>query len=274
MTAQDAVVLMGAIAAVGVAVDSLEVLVTRAAYADAGIYGFPMLRTGRRFMLVGPAARPLGWLLAYPMVLLLPLLQLAAAAVLIALPAAPPDAQRWLGLGACSVIVAARLVFYARNVFGQDGADQMLIVVLTSALITHAAGRSGVADVAVAYAAGQLLLAYVVSGLAKAASPAWRSGRAIVGITGTIGYGDPRLAAILATRPRVSRLLCWSVIAFECLAPLLVLGGHDGALVLAATALAFHVGIALVMGLNVFLWAFAAALPAAYFLAGKLAELR
>lgn len=71
----------------------------------------------------------------------------------------------------------------------------------------------------------------------------------------------------------VSLLLCWSVIAFECSAALLILAGTPGAVAIIAGGLAFHVGIALVMGLNTFLWAFASAYPALLYLAHQVDRL-
>lgn len=273
MTAASAATWMGVIAGVGVAIDSAEVLVTRVAYTDGGIYAYPVVRTGHRYLVAGPAVRPLGQLLGYPGVLALPVVQLVCAALLVTLPLQDSPAQRWVGALACGLILASRMLFYARNVFGQDGSDQMLLVVLSSAFVAHLASGTGVATIVVAYAGGQLLLACLAAGIAKAVSPVWRSGRAIVGITRTIGYGQPRLSALLKLRPRVATALCWTVIMFECGGPLLVFGGREGALALIAAGLCFHAGIALVMGLNVFLWSFAATYPAVLLLAERLSGL-
>ena len=46
--------------------------------------------------------------------------------------------------------------------------------------------------------------------------------------------------------------------------PLLVLTGPRGCLVFIAAGLAFHIGIAFTMGLNLFLWSFAATYPCLY----------
>ena len=273
MSAASAATWMGAIAAIGLVVDALEVLVARAAYTEGGIYSFALLRSGQRFFVRGPGVRPFGGLLGYPGVLTLPLVQLAAAAELLTLPLQDATTQRWAGAAACAVALGARMLFYARNVFGQDGSDQMLLVVLSAACAAHLAGSAPAATVFVLYAAGQLVLAYGTSGIAKAISPTWRSGRAIPGITRTIGYGSPRLGTWLEAQPLVARLLCWSVIVFECGAPLLLLGGRDGALALIALGLCFHVGVALTMGLNVFLWSFAATYPAVLLLGDRIGGL-
>jgi hypothetical protein len=165
------------------------------------------------------------------------------------------------------------MLFYARNGLGLDGGDQMLLVVLVSAFLAHAGSGTEIATIALAYAAAQLLLAYGASGVAKASSGVWRSGRAIAGITDTIGYGHPRVAAIVKSHSKLSWCLCWTVILFECLAPFLIFGGRKGALALIAAGILFHAGIALVMGLNVFLWSFAATYPALLFIADRIDSL-
>lgn len=162
----------------------------------------------------------------------------------------------------------ARALLNARNQYGQDGSDQMILVVLIGVLVAQAAGGEEVASVAMAYLAGQLLLSYLVAGSAKAVSPIWRGGQAMVGILGTQGYGVPRLGTIPGRHPWAAKAPCWSMILFECGGPFLILGGSRGALALIAAGLLFHVGIASLMGLNVFLWSFAACYPAV-FLVGR-----
>jgi hypothetical protein len=63
--------------------------------------------------------------------------------------------------------------------------------------------------------------------------------------------------------------MCWGVIAFECGSPSLVLGGTSGALLLTAVGLSFHLGTAVVMGLNTFVWAFGACYPAVILIADQ-----
>lgn len=65
----------------------------------------------------------------------------------------------------------------------------------------------------------------------------------------------------------LSLAACWSVIAFECLAPASVLLGAPGVYLVLAVGLAFHIGIAVTMGLNTFLRAFTSAYPAVVVLA-------
>jgi hypothetical protein len=52
------------------------------------------------------------------------------------------------------------------------------------------------------------------------------------------------------------------VIVFECLAPLLVFTGPAGCLLFLSMGVLFHVGIAALQGLNLFVFAFVATYPA------------
>ncbi len=147
-----------------------------------------------------------------------------------------------------------------RLVFGLDGSDQMQAIIWVSLAAFAAASTPTQSTVAVAFIAGQLALPYVAAGVAKLLSADWRGGSAIVGILSTDTYGHRALQQVV-NRPSVARLLCWSVIGFEVGFPLLLTLGGIGLVVSAIAAVAFHAGVAHFMGLNLFLWAFLAALP-------------
>ncbi len=267
MSVQSALVLIGMIAAVGIVVDSLEQIAQRETLSESGVFAFSVLRTGWRPFVDGPMARPLSWLMAYPRVLAVLALQMGGALLLLVLPLADDGLRQVLGIAGFALVVVSRMLIYARNQMGLDGSDQMFLVVSTAGLIGWLGARTGAVDVAVIYIACQLILAYVVAGVAKASSPIWRSGRALGALLDTVGLGRPQLAALLRRHATVSVAACWFVIVFECLGPALVLGGVRGAWCFIAVSGAFHLAIAFVMGLNSFVWAFGATYPAVLFLA-------
>jgi hypothetical protein len=270
LTPLTAVPAIGFIAGVGTLVDSAEVLVARRALSPAGLYSWEVLGAGRRYLVRGPFAQTLGSVFSYPAVLVLPIWQLVAAAFLLGAWTFPPGPQRVILVVAALSAAVARLLFYMRQQLGLDGADQMLSIALLGCGFGAAFGDTAAGFAFTCYPALQLLLSYLVSGTAKAVSPQWRSGSAIVGITGTIGYGHPGFHRLVSAHPRLALLVCWSVILFECGAPLLVFGGVPGVTLLVLGGLAFHVGVAVIMGLNTFVWAFAATYPAVYLLAQHL----
>jgi hypothetical protein len=248
-------------------IDGLELAAARAQLREGGLYGYAVLATGRPVLLQGPLARPLGAVFRYPAVLTLPASQIAAGLVLLIAGAAhSPELASVAGLAAL-VALASRMLLYLRNQLGLDGSDQMILVASTGVAVALLVHDRLAQTLALDYIALQLLLSYAVAGIAKAVSPKWRSGRAVPAILSTIGYGFPVVGSYLSARPLLGRVLCWATIIFECSAPLLILFGTPGALVVIAAGLGFHLSIALLMGLNIFPWSFAAAYPALLLLA-------
>jgi hypothetical protein len=253
--------------AIGVSIDSLELLADRVQLQEGGLYGYSVLATGRPLTLWGPFAPVFGAVFRYPAVLGLAIVQLCSASVL--LIAAGVRTPAWLipaGL-ATAAILLARMLLYMRNQLGLDGSDQMTLVVCTGMAVALLVPDHGAQVLALDYVAAQLLLSYAVAGIAKAISPAWRSGEAIAGILSTIGYGSPSVGAFLKRNPPIARAACWAVIVFECSAVVLILFGTPGAVAIIVIGLGFHISIAVLMGLNNFLWSFGAAYPALLFLA-------
>jgi hypothetical protein len=248
--------------AIGAGLDACEVLAHRHQLAPGGFYDFRVLRTGRTVLWRGTASRLLAPVFGYPGALVLPGLQVVASVALLVLALRAEEAWSWAAGVATAVIFVSRSLFYLRQQIGLDGSDQMLGVVslgLTGAfLLPDVQAR----QVALGYLAGQLVLAYTAAGVAKLVSPVWRSGRALPRILATVGYGSPRVAQVLERSPLVARALCVYVIAFETLTPLLMASGSGGAWAVVLMGGTFHLGVALLMGLNVFPWAFGATFPA------------
>ena len=178
-------------------------------------------------------------------------------------------------LCACAVVVAPRfvplvvvtaslqLLMMKRNHLANDGSDDMVTVVLVATAVVSLAS-SHVTTVAWAvFLTGQLLLAYFVSGLSKAQSGSWWRGDAIAGIVGTRIFGHPRFAQILARHPSLGRALTWGTFVVEFLFPAALFAPRPIFLGALGAMLAFHLGCAVIMGLNTFVWAFAACYPAA-----------
>jgi hypothetical protein len=247
---------------VALLLDGLELATARAQLREGGLYGYTVLATGRPVLLHGPLARPLGALFRYPAVLALPATQISAGLLLVV--AGTTQARQLTTAAGIAALVAlgSRMLLYLRNQLGLDGSDQMILVGATGVAVALLLSDRLAQTIVLDYAALQLLLSYAVAGTAKAISPTWRSGRAVPAILCTIGYGFPTVGAYLTGRPRLGRLLCWSVIVFECAAPVLILFGTPGAIAIIVAGLGFHLGIALLMGLNVFPWSFAATYPA------------
>jgi hypothetical protein len=254
-----AVGVSAALAAVGVVIDCLELLVTRRQLErefDWRVlhtqYVAVLRHSWLRVVLAGVVTgRGLAALLA---------VRLVAAPVSVALLVSKSP---WAGVSCAAVFLVGALV-HLRLVYGLDGADQMQSVVWAGLAIYGQAPGSTSAKLAIGFVGAQITLSYAVAGIAKLVSREWRGGKAVPAILATQTYGSPHLAALLGTPVRC-RLACWSVIGFEVGFPIFALLGWVPLLIGVGTAITFHVAVALTMGLNGFLWAFVAALPCAIY---------
>jgi len=259
--------------AIGVTVDALELLAERSQLGDGGLYGYSALATGRPSLVSGPLAPSFARVFRYPHVLGLGIAQLIAAAVLFtAAIIRSPELIVPAGFAAI-VILGARMLLYFRNCLGLDGGDQMMLVVASGLAVALLIPGRVAQTIALDYIAAQLLLSYAIAGAAKAISPVWRSGSAIIGIMSTINFGVPRFGGFLRDHPRLARALCWSVIVCECGAAIAILAGTPGAIAIITAGVLFHITVALVMGLNLFPWSFGATYPALLLLAHSIGTL-
>lgn len=158
------------------------------------------------------------------------------------------------------------ILYFIRNVYGTDGADQMNFVILISLVLFGVLKTDSIIiNLPIYFIAFQLLLSYLISGFSKIISEEWRSGTALIGILSTQAYGDILFHRMLSNNLKLSRILCWLVILFELLFPIVLLLSFKTQIIIILLGVLFHLGIAIIMGLNNFLFAFLAAYPSLYF---------
>jgi hypothetical protein len=180
----------------------------------------------------------------------------AAGSVLVLLGPAPVVAPLALAMG-----LAGNFVVRRRRVTASDGAEQMTMLIMFAAFLATlpvADGRT--VEVAVYFIAAQAVLSYTAAGLAKAVSPVWRSGNAVPLIISSEAHGHSGVSSFLTRLPVAGRALTISVIVFECSFWLALVGPWQLTAAIFLAGIGFHLGCALTMGLNSFLWAF----PATY----------
>lgn len=261
MSPQAAYELCSRVAAVWIIISAVEGLVTLRDFQAGGTYDPSQITTT-----IGNRVRhPMFAHAAYRGVVLMGATLIArfiAGLVLLFAPAVSlPMVASW------SVTTVTGLYARWRRGIGDDGSDQMLTIMSTAfALALSMSIVDGSIEIGLLFVGAQACLAYVAAGIAKLASPTWRTGLAIRGIFCTRTYGERHAASLLDRSPHVSLILCWGTIAFETLfllAPVLPLPVLLALLTIAAT---FHLIIAFVMGLNGFLWVFTSTYPAIIFL--------
>jgi hypothetical protein len=264
MSPGDALELSARLSGLNVALQTLELLLIRDALSDRGIWRFSNLERELRGLWL-----PLRWLAlaALPYRAFLGLLGVQLAGALLLLGAGQSLASLVLALTSLLVCVRFRGSF-------NGGSDAMTLLVLLALGTAALFPRSQLAaHAALLYIALQAALSYLVAGAIKLRQSAWREGRALRELFALPQYAVPRAAQALAARPALGRVGTWSVLLFECSFPLALLGPQLCAPLL-ALALLFHCANAALLGLNRFLWAWAAAYPALYYVSqlGPLAQ--
>lgn len=160
-----------------------------------------------------------------------------------------------------------------RRRLGGDGAEQMAAIVLLAAFAATVPVPGEVRiTAAVLFVAGQVTLSYATAGIAKAISPVWRGGTALPLIFSTDGHGGPRVSRVFSANRSLALVACWMVIFYETTFVLMILGPEWMVLAALAAGFAFHIGCAVLMGLNSFLWAFPATYPCVYVASIQLQE--
>lgn len=189
------------------------------------------------------------------------LLQLGIAAVL------ATQMDGWLRTAALVLLQLLPFAMLRNLPFGSDGSEQMMRLGAGALLLqSFVPGDPQLRRACLWFIAVQSVCAYATAGYSKLLMPAWRDGRYLKLVLSGQTWSRP-FAARLAAVPGFTRWLSFAVIGYECAAPLALLTGVPGAAVFCGAGLLFHAGNAVVMGLNLFVWSFAATYPAILFCA-------
>lgn len=160
------------------------------------------------------------------------------------------------------LLVLTNMLMALRHNFGGDGSDHMNMMVCGALAVGSLfPGDTRAKEACSWFIAGQSCLSYLASGASKMTSTYWRNGEAMTGIFRTHTYGDERLHKLFQKSPLLAKAGGWSVILGEITFPLVLLVPKKLALSILGTGVSFHLGNAVFMGLNRFVWAFSATYP-------------
>ena len=171
------------------------------------------------------------------------------------------------------LLVGANIIVNVRAPIGREGADQLANIAAFALAVGGAVGTHEAARWTVAFLAMQLILAYVVAGIAKAVARKWWTGQYLRSIVATLSYGHPGVSRIMQRWPALGTAASVSVILFEVGFWLFLFAGKPAALGFLAVGVLFHVTNAFVMGLNNFVPAFVSLYPCAWFLREEISSL-
>jgi hypothetical protein len=247
---------------VGVAISSAEYLTIRRDFRQEGVFAWRILSSRPEIVRLRHMRSVVDLLGSYKVFVALNWLRLGCCFALPFLLS-----TRTVALPLLAALALSSVVFLARNIVGCDGSDQMGLVVLVGLTVYLLTSDTFIQRVALLFIAGQALLSYTVAGGAKLLSPKWRQGSALREIMNTRTYGAVSLAVRIERLPRTAQvLLSWSIIGLETGFAIVLFLPWPWCFAVLGCGLLFHLATALSMGLNTFMWSFAATYPSVLFL--------
>jgi hypothetical protein len=211
----------------------------------------------------GSLSRALSGLLTSSRIVYFLLIRVLCAGILILAGVHQVALPLWLTGLVAGVLFASAVANNIAHPFGLDGSDHMNLVLLGSTAMAQLVGTQVCGHLALCFVAAQLVLAYVTAGVAKAFGWQWRRGSAVGRVLRTTSFGSPAFAAMLRRRPLTGKLLTWTVVLYEVFFPVAFIGPRWVCIAMLCGGVLMHSAIAVLMGLNGFLWSFVACYPAA-----------
>jgi hypothetical protein len=162
-----------------------------------------------------------------------------------------------------SFIVITSFLLSIRNPVGNDGSDQMAVIISVSLLIAFIFNDHAIAALSLYFIAAQSVISYMIAGVAKLLSKTWRSGTAVYQVMNTESFGSEKVAKLLFnSSPALKMSLAWGVMLFETLFFVVLVLPYPYFFGILILGVAFHFYNAVIMGLNNFFWVFLATYPA------------
>lgn len=258
MTPELCIELTALIGTAGVLLDSFEILSVYGIYRDSCIFGWPLKHSLFRWWIPG-TGRILNYLYSYPVYRALLLLDIILCLLVLL------NYTNFFYL--LIVIACIRILSTIRNGFaGSEAADHMLNMVLVCCCAFIILHETSSRYLIVYFIAAQAVLAYFSAGVVKAVKRRWIEGDTLRYILSTSLFRNSAFVKVLCSHPTIEKMICRSVVLFECCCPLLVFISVKGCLVFLSLGVIFHVSIAIVQGLNLFPFAFISTYPAILFM--------
>jgi len=266
MSANHAIKLAVLIASIGIAISSAEQLVLLEDFGQGKIFT-PILQTDSRLHRFKLGISTLKWFASIRFLAAVVILRLTFAILI--LPIVLVSSGHSLVFFLWMIVGTSVYVDWRRRIGGDGGEQMCMLVILAAAVDFTIAPPWSSGRTAAIFIAAQSCLAYLSAGVAKAVSKVWRSGNALVRILDTNTYGSAQFVRHLRMRPNLSRALNWCVIGAEISFPLVIFLPTNACIGVLTVGLIFHLVTAYVMGLNNFVWAFAATYPCIYWVAAE-----
>lgn len=252
-----------AIASCGLLISILQTLWNWRLFRPDSLMSWELFKTQSRFAKYAPSPL-IDCLYTFPNFLYVVVLQGVAALLLLGFPCH--------GIIRPAALTAILIIFLLNRLRNQPysmvAADSMNFLVFGALCLREIAPDSPLTTQGCLwFIALQSCLSYIANGMLKLTAPHWRRGKVLWHIAHHSLFGNARLARVLGAYPAVGKWLDWSVIGCELAFPFVLVVGHPGCWIFLGWGLLFHTVTAIVMGLNTFLFAWAATYPAIVFVA-------
>jgi hypothetical protein len=166
---------------------------------------------------------------------------------------------------AASIIAIISILLIVRGADGRNGADEMCLVIFASLSLSLLSDNPLVWKAELWFLALQLNLSYLTSGIYKAKERGWWDGSYLRMAFRTEAYGNEDLWKLLGRRPRLGRIASAMVITLECGFFLSLLLPLNYSWPILMGGVLFHIGNAVISGLNTFVWSYISLYPAVVF---------
>lgn len=160
------------------------------------------------------------------------------------------------------VLSITTVIVNFRSSESNDGSDQMGSIAVLACTLAEGSGTQVGKCIALTFIAAQASLAYGTSGFLKVGAKGWRDGTFIVDILQTSSFGNRYLLGFLKGKSLLAALLGCGVAYGDCAVSVAMLLPPLLCITVLFFGVVLHLGIALVLGLNTFLWSFIATYPA------------
>lgn len=238
---------------------SLESLSLAKHYRDDALFSWRIHRTRTRSLMRSRLLPVWDSLFFYPNILLLHVARIVSAILVV------PCLHNRLQLAIlCVVIALTSILFTLRGPDGKNGADQMVKVIFTSIGLCLLSPRPSVWHACIYFLCGQLLIAYLTSGVVRIRQAGWRDGSFLLLVLRQETYSHRWVWELSSKYPLLVVSASLLTLMFECSFPLSLILPLPAFLIFLSFGVLFHVFNGFILGLNTFFWIFVGLYPAVW----------
>ena len=251
--------------AVGSSITAGEMLTLDVAFRDAGLLSWRLQRLNHPRIARLLAMLGIDRCFRYPEVLGLLAIRLIMALLLLA-----ATCLHWSVRPELAILTGVTLLLTLRCPEGNDGSDQMSLIILLVSLLAEVIHTPIAYSTALIFIAAQAALSYGTSGFLKIRQTGWKNGDFVTQILATSSFGNRKLMRLFQAH-RPLRKYCGRFVAYgDCVLALGALLPPLACSLVLMFGLSLHIGIARILGLNTFIWAFVSTYPAIIFVSASL----